>query len=48
MARSMRHRYTNAMTEGFNTTMKLIQRRAFGLRNDHNQKQRIFADCGKT
>src|SRR5690349_19041794 len=31
MARSMRHRYTHGMTEGFNTTIKLIQRQAFGL-----------------
>jgi len=32
------HRYTNGMTEGFNNKIKLIQRRAFGLRNEHNRK----------
>jgi transposase len=41
MARYMRHRYTNSMTEGCNNKMKLIQRRAFGLRNAHNRKKRI-------
>ena len=48
IARSIRHRYTNGMTEGFNNKIKLIQRRAFGLRNEHNRKKRILADCGKT
>jgi transposase len=41
IARSIRHRYTNGMTEGFNNKIKLMQRRAFGLRNDHNRKRRI-------
>ena len=41
IARSIRHRYTNGMTEGFNNKMKLIQRRAFGLRHEHNRKKRI-------
>jgi len=44
MARDIRHRYTNGMTEGFNNKIKLIQRRAFGLRNEHNRKRRILAD----
>jgi transposase len=48
IVRYMRHRYTNGMTEGFNNKIKLIQRRAFGLRNEHNRKKRILADCGKT
>src|SRR5919198_1278416 len=48
IARYIRHRYTNGMTEGFNNKIKLIQRRAFGLRNEHNRKKRILADCGKT
>ena len=48
IARDIRHRYTNGMTEGCNNKMKLIQRRAFGLRNEHNRKKRILADCGKT
>ena len=46
--RYIRHRYTNGMTEGFNNKIKLIQRRAFGLRNEHNRRKRILADCGKT
>ena len=41
IVRSLRHRYTNGMTEGFNNKMKLMQRRAFGLRNAHNRKKRI-------
>jgi transposase len=48
IVRYIRHRYTNGMTEGFNNKIKLIQRRAFGLRNEHNRKKRILADCGKT
>ena len=48
MARYIRHRYTNGMTEGFNNKIKLIQRRAFGLRNEHNRKKRILADCART
>ena len=48
IVRYIRHRYTNGMTEGFNNKMKLIQRRAFGLRNEHNRKKRILADCAKT
>ena len=48
IARYIRHRYSNGMTEGFNNKIKLIQRRAFGLRNEHNRKKRILADCGKT
>ena len=41
IVRSLRHRYTNGMTEGFNNKMKLMQRRAFGLRHAHNRKKRI-------
>jgi transposase len=48
IARSIRHRYTNGMTEGFNNKIKLMQRRAFGLRNEHNRKRRILADCART
>jgi transposase len=48
MFRSMRHRYTNGMTEGFNNKIKLIQRMASGLRNEHNRQKRILAWCGKT
>jgi transposase len=48
ISRYIRHRYTNGMTEGFNNKIKLIQRRAYGLRNEHNRRRRILADCGKT
>lgn len=48
IVRYLRHRYTNGMTEGFNNKIKLIQRRAYGLRNEHNRRKRILADCGKT
>ncbi len=41
--RYMRHRYTNGMTEGFNNKIKLIQRMAYGLRNEHNRQKRILA-----
>jgi transposase len=48
IVRSIRHRYSNGMTEGFNNKMKLIQRMAYGLRNEHNRRKRILAYCGKT
>ncbi len=48
MFRSMRHRYTNGMTAGFNNKIKLIQRMAYGLRNEHQRQKRILAWCGKT
>jgi transposase len=44
----IRHRYSNGMTEGFNNKIKLIQRMAYGLRNEHNRRKRIMASCGKT
>ncbi len=44
--RYVRHRYTNGMTEGFNNKIKLIQRMAYGLRNEHNRRKRILAWCG--
>jgi transposase len=48
MFRSLRHRSTNGMTEGFNNKIKLIQRMASGLRNEHKRQKRILAWCGKT
>jgi len=45
--RYIRHRYTNGMTEGFNNKIKLIQRMAYGLRNEHNRRKRILAWCGQ-
>ena len=44
----IRNRYSNGMTEGFNNKIKLIQRMAYGLRNEHNRRKRILACCGKT
>jgi len=43
---SIRNRYSNGMTEGFNNKIKLIQRMAYGLRNEHNRRKRILAWCG--
>ena len=48
IVRYIRHRYTNGMTEGFNNKIKLIQRMAYGLRNEHTRRKRILACCGKT
>ena len=48
IVRSMRHRYTNGITEGFHNKIKLIQRRADGLRKEHNRRKRLLAWCGKT
>jgi transposase len=42
----IRNRYSNGMTEGFNNKIKLIQRMAYGLRNEHNRRKRILAWCG--
>jgi len=47
IGRSIRHRYTNGLTEGFNNKIKLIQRMAYGLRNEHNRRKRILAWCGE-
>jgi transposase len=46
IVRDIRNRYTNGMTEGFNNKIKLIQRMAYGLRNEHNRRKRILAWCG--
>ncbi len=48
MVRDIRRRYHNGMTEGCNNKIKLIQRMASGLRNEHNRRKRILAWCGKT
>jgi len=48
IVRYLRNRYTNGMTEGFNNKIKLIQRMASGLRNEHQRRKRIVACCGKT
>jgi transposase len=46
IVRYIRNRYTNGMTEGFNNKIKLIQRMAYGLRNEHKRRKRILAWCG--
>lgn len=46
IVRYIRNRYTNGMTEGFNNKIKLIQRMAYGLRNEHTRQKRILAWCG--
>lgn len=46
IVRYIRNRSTNGMTEGFNNKSKLIQRMAYGLRNEHNRRKRILAWCG--
>lgn len=48
MVHYIRNRYSNGMTEGFNNKIKLIQRMAYGLRNEYNRRKRIMAYCGKT
>jgi len=48
IVRYIRRRYSNGLTEGFNNKIKLIQRMAYGLRNEHNRRKRILAWCGKT
>lgn len=48
IVRYIRQRYTNGPTEGFNNKIKLIQRMAYGLRNERNRRKRILARCGKT
>jgi transposase len=45
---SIGNRYSNGMTEGCNNKIKLIQRMAYGLRNEYNRRKRIMAYCGKT
>ena len=47
IVRYIRNRYTNGLTEGFNNKIKLIQRMAYGLRNEHNRRKRILAWCGQ-
>jgi transposase len=44
----IRNRYSNGITEGLSNKIKLIQRMAYGLRNEHNRRKRIMAYCGKT
>jgi transposase len=36
----------NGITEGFHRKMKLIQRRAYGIKNFENYRLRVIAECG--
>lgn len=47
IVRYIRNRYTNGMTEGFNNKIKVIQRMAYGLRNEHKRQKRILAWGGQ-
>jgi transposase len=46
IARMWRFSRNNAITEGFHRKMKLIQRRAYGLRCFDNYRLRVIAQCG--
>jgi transposase len=41
IVRYIRHRYSNGMTEGFNNKIKLIQRMAYGLRNQDTKRNTV-------
>ena len=45
IARMWRFSRSNGITEGYHRKMKLIQRRAFGLRYFENYRKRIRALC---
>jgi transposase len=47
IVRYIRNRYTHGMSEGFNNKIKLIQRMAYALRNEHNRRKRSLASCGR-
>jgi len=40
------HRVTNAVSEGINSAIQTIKKRAFGYRNPDNFKTAIFFHCG--
>ncbi len=46
IARMWRFSRNNGITEGFHRKMKLIQRRAYGLRSFPNYRLRVIAQCG--
>lgn len=46
IARMWRFTRNNGITEGFHRKMKLIQRRAYGIRNFENYRLRVIAACG--
>lgn len=46
IVRMWRFSRSNGITEGFHRKMKLIQRRAYGLRSIPNYRLRVIAQCG--
>jgi len=46
IARMWRFSRNNGITEGFHRKMKLIQRRAYGIRSFPNYRLRVIAQCG--
>jgi len=46
IVRMWRFSPNNGITEGYHRKMKLIQRRAYGLRNFENYRLRVIAQCG--
>jgi transposase len=46
IVRDIRNRSSSGITEGLNTKIKLIQRMAYGLRNEYNRRKRLLAWCG--
>ena len=46
IVRMWRFSKNNAITEGFHRKMKLIQRRAYGIKNFDNYRLRVIAQCG--
>ncbi len=46
IVRMWRFTRNNGITEGFHRKMKLIQRRAYGIKNFTNYRLRVIAQCG--
>lgn len=46
IARMLRFRKSNGITEGFHTKMEMLSRQAFGFRNFNNYRLRVLAHCG--
>jgi transposase len=46
IVRMWRFSRNNGITEGFHRKMKLIQRRAYGIKNFENYRLRVIAQCG--
>jgi transposase len=46
IVRMWRFTRNNGITEGFHRKMKLIQRRAYGIKSFDNYRLRVIAQCG--